>query len=184
VTDRAIFRESALAAYRRGAGNDVLPRLVSRRTVACAWILLVIVLATVALAWFVRVPSYVSGQGVVVPATTARDGNSATRVALFLPPQDTTPIRTGQPARVVVLSLSPIRATVVQVESDVAGPDAAERRLGLPEAPTTGPSRVVLLRLARSLPARYVASSAQAQVETGSQRALSLVPGLHSLVGQ
>ena len=119
-----------------------------------------------------------------MPASTARDGNPATRVALFLPPQHTTPIRIGQPARVVVLSLSPIRATVVHVESDVVGPDAAERRLRLPGAPTTGPSIVVLLRLAQSLPARYVASAVQAQVDTGSQRALSLVPGLHGLVGQ
>jgi hypothetical protein len=88
VAGRAIFRESAIEAYRRGAKRDSVPRLTSWPVIVCVWMSLGVLIAGTVLAWSVRIPSYLGASGVILEGTAA---------ALFLTPEQSARLRVGQP---------------------------------------------------------------------------------------
>jgi hypothetical protein len=188
VTHRVIFRESAIQSYRRGTAKDVVPRLTIRPVIVCLWLLLAVLMATAALAWTVRVPAYVSAQGTILP-NGARAGPSGgtTAAALFLPANQSAHVRVGQPVHAQVGSSGPSASgSVVRVEPGVIGPDTARTKYRFaPGADTVRqPWTVVIVRLGQSLPpAAYGGSLLTARVEAGSQRILTLFPGLGASVG-
>ena len=179
MANRTIFRESALAAYRRAAGRDVLPRLTSWPVVLCSWLLLAVLLAAVVLAWSVRVPSHVEGTGVVVDADDPSADGSV--VALFMPPEQSARVRPGQVVQGQLGGSGPsVRGEVATVEPAPIGPSRVRERFHLDNSSEilTEPSVVVLVRLSENLPHDvYAGSRVTAQVETGSQ------PVLRSLLG-
>src|ERR1043166_9124485 len=65
MADRIIYRETAIAAYKRGAEKDSLPRLISWPIVVSLWLLLGICIAAGFLARHVKVPAYIEGRGVI-----------------------------------------------------------------------------------------------------------------------
>lgn len=185
---RVIFRESAIQAYRRGTAKDIVPRLTFRPVIVCLWLLLAVLITTAALAWSVRVPAYVSAQGTILPnGARAGPGGETTAAALFLPADQSAHVRAGQSVHVQIGS-SGLSASgaVVRVEPGVTGPDAARTKYGFePGADTVRqPWTVVIVRLGQSLPpAAYGGSLLTARVEAGSQRILTLFPGLGASVG-
>jgi hypothetical protein len=184
VADRAIFRDSAIQAYRRGTTKDIVPRLTSRPAIACLWLLLAVLVAAAAVAWSVRVPAYVGAQGVILGAG---HGSGTTAAVLFLPPDQSARMRAGQPVHARIGSSGPsVLGAVARVEPGVIGPDTARARYRFqPGADLVRqPWRVVIVRLRQPLaPAAYGGSVLTAQVETGSQRLLALFPGLGTLGG-
>ena len=188
VADRVIFRERAIQAYQRGTAKDIVPRLTSWPIIVCLWILLALLLATVAVTWSVRVPFYVGAQGVILGnGAQAVPSGGRTAAALFLPPDQSAGIRVGQPVHAQIGSSGPSASGgVTRVEPGVIGPDAARARYGFePGADTVRqPWTVVIVRFGQSLPsAAYGGSLLTARVETGSQRLLALFPGLGRLIG-
>jgi hypothetical protein len=188
VADRAIFRESAVRAYQRGTAKDIVPRLTSRPTIICSWLLLAVLLAAAAVAWSVRIPAYVSGQGVILRSGAPVGPNGGrTSAALFLAPDQSVHLRVGQPVHTQIGSSAPSASGVVaRVEPGVIGPDTARAKYGF--EPGAGiirrPWTVVIVRLGQSLPqAAYSGSLLTARVEIGSQRLLALFPGLGGLLG-
>lgn len=189
MSDRAIFRERAIQAYQRGTAKDIVPRLTSWPTIVCLWILLALLLVTLAVAWSVRVPANVGAQGVILRGgaqTGISDGGTA--AALFLPLDQSAHLRVGQPVHAVIGSSSGASAsgTVARVEPGVTGPDTARAKYGFePGADAVRqPWIVVIVRLGQSLPpGAYGGSLLNAQVETGSQRLLAFFPGLGALMG-
>jgi hypothetical protein len=187
VPDRAIFRESALEAYRRRTERDIVPRLVSRPIIVCLWVLLGTLLAAVLVAWSIHVPSYVRASGVVSgPGKQSDPVAGEAAVVLFLPPDESARTRVGQPVDVQIGSSgTPLRGAIAKVEPGVIGPDAARRRYRFRGGADvlTQPSMVVLVRLGRALsPTAYGGSSLTARIEIGSQRLLALLPVLGKLV--
>lgn len=184
MADRAIFRESAVQAYRRGTTKDIVPRLTSWPAIACLWLLLAVLAAAAAVAWSVRLPAYVGAQGVILKAGP-RIGPAA--AALFLPPDQSAQLRAGQPVHARIGSSGPsVLGAVAGVEPGVIGPDAARARYrfepgaGLVRQPWT----VVTVRLEQPLPpAVYGGSILTARVEIGSQRLLTFFPVFGQLVG-
>jgi hypothetical protein len=174
---RAIFRESALEAYRRRSERDVVPRLASTPIIACAWLLVATLLAAALIAWSVRVPAYLGATGVLL-------GRDATAAVVFAPPERAAEIRAGQSVRVRIgSSANPVAGVVARVQPGLIGPDEARRRYGLAGV-ITEPSTGVLIRLRRSLsPRTYAGSRVTARVEAGSQRLGALIPGLGWLLG-
>jgi len=188
MTDRTIFRESAIAAYRRGTDKDTLPRLTSWPTIALFWLLLAGSVVAAVLAWSVRVPTYLAASGVILaraaPPAPANNGSAAsgTRAALFVPPDQSHRIRLGQSVHGQIGSSGAYVAGMVRrIEADVIGPTAIRHRYplaGSSEVPTN-PSRVVVVEIRRTLPpAAYAGSRWTANVRVGSQRLLSFFPGL------
>ena len=66
VPEHTIFRQSALTAYKRGMEKAVVPRLISWPIIVCLWLLLGVLLAAGFLAWYVQVPIYVDGPGIIL----------------------------------------------------------------------------------------------------------------------
>lgn len=185
--DRGIFRGSAIAAYQRSRNRDTLPRLTSWPTIAFFWVLLAGLLAAMVLAWSVRVPTYVAGSGVILPAGArlgaAKEGaaGSGTTAALFLTPDQSARVRVGQSVHGQVGSSGlHVAGTVRSIRPGVVGPDAVRRRYRLGSSEVVAqPARVVIVGIRRTLPpAAYAGSGWTAQVEVGAQRLLSFLPGL------
>lgn len=188
VADRAIFRERAIRAYQRGTAKDIVPRLTSWPIIVCLWILLALLLVTVAVAWSVRVPSYIGAQGVIL-RSGAQAGLSGgkTAAALFLSPDQSVGVRVGQLIHAQIGPSGPSASgAVVRIQPSVIGPDTARAVYGFEPGASIvrQPWAVVIVRLGQSLPpAAYGGSLLTAQVEIGSQRLLALFPGLGGLIG-
>jgi hypothetical protein len=188
VANRAFFRESAIEAYRQGTARDIVPRLSSWPVIASLWLLLAALVAATAVAWTVRVPAYVSAQGVILPSgAQAGSGGGKTAAALFLPPDQSGDIRAGQPIHGQIGSSGrSAEGAVIRVQRGVVGPETARTRYGFEPGAgiTREPWTVVIVRLGQSLrPAAYAGSELTARVETGSQRLLALFPGLGAAGG-
>jgi len=188
VADRAIFRDSAIQAYRRGTIKDIVPRLTSRPVIACVWLLLAVLVAAAAVAWSVRVPAYVGAQGVILRNDAqAGRGGEGMAAALFLPPDQSAHMRAGQPVHAQIGSSGlSVLGAVSMVEPGMIGPDAARAKYRFdPGADVVRqPWSVVIIRLRPSLPpAAYGGSVLTARVEIGSRRLLALFPGLGGLAG-
>ncbi|TJZ56810.1 hypothetical protein FCH28_04605 [Streptomyces piniterrae] len=188
MADRVIFRERAIQAYRQGTEKDFVPRLTLRPVIVCLWLLLAVLIVTTALAWFIRVPTYVGAQGTILQ-NDARSGRSGgtTAAALFLPADQPAHLRVGQAVHARIGSSGPSASgAVVRVEPGVISPDAARAKYRYePGADTVRqPWTVAIVRLRQSLPpATYGGSILTARVETGSQRLVTLFTGLGNPVG-
>jgi hypothetical protein len=188
VADRAIFRESAIQAYRRGTAKDIVPRLTSWPVIVCLWLLVAVLITTAAVAWTVRIPAYVGAQGVILhSATQAGLGGERAAAALFVSPDEPAHLHVGQPVQAQIGSSGQtVLGTVARIEPGLVGPDTARAQYGF--EPGAGfvrqPSAVVIVRLRQVLaPAAYSGSQLTARVQIGSQRLLALFPGLGGLAG-
>ena len=181
MAGRAIFRESAVEAYRRGARRDSVPRLTAWPLVVFAWLSLGALVAIAVVAWSVRVPSYVGGSGVILgPEDRPGETNRGTAAALFLTPQQSAHVRVGQAVHAQVGSSGMyVQGAIIAIEPGLIGPDAARNRYALPggEDVVTEPSRAVIVRLGEALsPEAYSGSRLAARVQIGSQRIFRILP--------
>src|SRR2546429_475543 len=71
VPNHPIFRNNAVKHYMQSRDKDSLPRFISLPIALFLWILLGLLLVVGGLAWYEQIPSYVSGNGVVLNATSA-----------------------------------------------------------------------------------------------------------------
>lgn len=182
MAQRVIFRENAIQAYRRGTAKDIVPRLTLRPVIVCLWLLLAVLIAATALAWSVRVPSYVGAQGTILPnGSRSAPGGGTTAAALFLPADQSAHVRVGQSVHGQIGSSGPSASgAVVRVEPGVMSPDTARAKYRFePGADTVRqPWKVVIVQLEHSLPPdAYGGSFLTARLETGSQRLLTLFSG-------
>ena len=187
MPEHTIFRQSALTAYKWGKEKAAVPRLISWPIIVCLWLLLGVLVATAFLAWYVQVPTYVDGPGIILaPADMPQPEYGETLALMFLPPDQLAHVRVGQPADVQIGSVH-VRGTIANVEPGIMSPDTARKRYRLDSAGAlliTQPSTVVIIRLGTALPASdYAGSLLSARVETGSQRLLALLPGLGEFLG-
>ena len=180
MPERSIFRQTAIEAYRRGGEKDVIPRLVSRPITVCRWLLLAVLIAAVALAWWVRVPTFVQAPGVILGPVEDQALGPQTVAVLLLPPDSATQVGVGRPVRLQAGSSgTDTRGAVTAVEPGVLTPETARQRF-----PALGPDLVmqpsVVVRVRMDGPPSGSAAGTRitAQVETGAQRLIALLPGL------
>lgn len=188
MAGRAIFRETALEAYRRRTNRDVVPRLTYWPIIICMWVLLAVLLGTVAGAWSVRVPTYVSASGVILASGEVPRATGGVTAALFVPPDQSDRLRVGQPVHGQVGSSGKYAAgKVAAIESGVIGPDGARDRYRI-DGPTdviTQPSHVVILRLDELPRSTGIGGSRlDARIQVGSQPLLALFPVLGKVFGE
>jgi hypothetical protein len=190
VPKRNIFRGKALQYYAASRQKDVLPRLVSPPVFVFFRILLVLLLVAGVTSWLTRVPTYVVASGVVLDRGSAQGqqaGDQAIAV-VFLPASHASQVHTGQSILLQIgLSGTQLTYRVEHIEPGILSPSAARQRYGLDSATSqlvAGPSLVLTVNLGPAFPAhQYAGSLVNAQLQVGSQRVLSLLPGLGQWIG-
>lgn len=186
---RFLFREHALAQYQQRQQRAMLPRLVSPPVFLCSWILLSLLVLAAGLAWWAQVPIFVSGSG-VLQAQYADSPFEGTQVMalLFLPTSEANQVRVGQSVQLQLASTDlQFTGTVSQIEPGAISPIEARQRydlVGEAAASLTQPSMVVIVKPATVLAAStYAGSLVEAQIQAGTRRVLTLVPGMDQLIG-
>ncbi len=182
VPKRQIFRESAIQHYIKNREKDVLLRILPLPMAVFLWVLLSILFMAGLFAWSERIPTYVSGAGIVQKSDT---GNSSTAM-VFLPTGPSTTVHVGEPVRVQIGSLQ-VQGKVIKVETAIMSPAQARTQFQLQGNMAylvTQPSLVALVGFNTTIPASiYAGSLLNAQVEVGSQRILSQLPWIGQLIG-
>ncbi|MTD53752.1 hypothetical protein [Amycolatopsis pithecellobii] len=184
---RPIFRPRAIEEYRRRTEKDIVPRLVGRPIIVCAWILLVLLVGAAALAWSIRIPTYLSAPGLVVGPQELRAADAGAAAVLFLPPDQSSQVLVGRTVKMRIGSSDTYaQGAIAQVESGAISPEAARERYRVEVGSDliTEPSVVATVRLGQALPAvTYAGSRITAEVDSGSQRLLALLPGFARAAG-
>ena len=158
VPEHTIFRQSAITAYKRGMEKAVVPRLISWPIIVCVWLLLGVLIATGFLAWYLQVPTYVNGSGIILARGDMLQPAYGEMVAVvFLPPDQAAHLRVGLPVDVQIGSAGVlVHSTIAQVQPGVTSPDTARQRYrleGVGALRVTQPSIVVIIKLGTKLPA-------------------------------
>jgi hypothetical protein len=149
------------------------------------WILLGLLLLAGGVAWWGEVPTYVSGSGMLLPPPA---GSTTVMCLIFLPATHPLQLRTGLPIQVRLGTTGTLGSAHIEtVEPGIISPSEARQRYALggnADQIITQPSITLLARVGPPFSAPlYAGSIVSAQVQTGSQRVLSLLPGLTSLIG-
>lgn len=180
---RSIFRDQAIKGYIERRDKDVLPYLVAPPVFVFLWILLGLLLTAGLLAWLAQVPTYVAGSGVILEQQPPSTSGQHEAIALiFFPALSTSQVRAGLPVQVQLGSTGPTLTTKIdQVEPGILSPSAARTRYALDSSVSqllTQPVVAVEVRLGPTISAQmYARSVVSAQVQVGSRRVLSLLPG-------
>ena len=188
MPEQTIYREAAIQAYRRGLDKDVIPRLISWPIITCSWLLLAILLVATLTAWYVQVPEFVEGQGIILAGGgLTRSADAAPVAVVFLPPDRAAQLQVGQPVDLQIgAGETHLRGTIANVDAAMLSPEAARRAYHLDAAGApliTRPSVVAVIDLPTTWSAApYAGRPVPARAEVGSRRLLALVPGLERLV--
>jgi len=187
--DRSIFRKRALDKYMQRRELHVILRLVSPRMFVFLWALLLLSIGAAALVWSIQEPVIVQGKGVVVqPKAANGKTGKAIVVLIILPPDQQANLRVGQPVTINITSANiTFTSTIQNVEAGVMSPAAITTQLNLPiplAQTLSGPSVVALAPVEpMSLAQTYLGSQCQAQIQIGTQSALSMLPGVNNIPG-
>ena len=110
--------------------------------------------------------------------------HAETVVALFVSATQVSSIHVGQVAMVQIGSTkTQFTSQIVKIEPTVTSPSTIHQRYGAATNVVVEPSIVVLIQFKDVSSSQYIGSFVVATVKTGSQRILSLFPGIGRLVG-
>ena len=182
----AIFREQALEQYIKRQNKDVLPMFITPPIFLCLWILLGLMLLASFLAWWVKVPTFTESSGIVITQEQA-DGSSTLAILVFLPAAYQHQANIGAEAQIQIGTTGTrIESHIQSVGTTILSPDAARRQYGLYNGTgrvITEPSIPLILSGAgMHLAQVYKGSQVTAQVQIGSQRVITLLPGMSALM--
>ncbi|HEX7677277.1 MAG TPA: hypothetical protein VF713_04085 [Thermoanaerobaculia bacterium] len=187
---RSIFRADVYKRYLEGKEKAVLPKLVSPPVFAVCWVLVGLLFIGAGLAWFARVPTFASGDAVIVHKQFELSNRTDDVVAVaFFPPETFPRLRVGE--RVFLRqeqSGERLERSIIAVPTRLSSPEAAIREFGLSDGAAqriTKPVAVAVIRFGpapEGLPAEaYVGSVYRAEMQTGSRRVMSLLPTIGRL---
>ncbi len=185
----SIFRAEAIKSYRERQEKAVLPHLMAPPIFLFLWILLGLLLTVGLLAWSEQIPTYVEGDGIVLKQQPASAARQPAAVALiFLPATSAPKVRAGLPVQLQLGSTGPaVTSRIDGVEPGMLSPSAVRTRYALAcsvSETLIEPVVVVSVRLGPDVPYQmYAGSVVSAQVQVGSRRVLSLLPGLDRWLG-
>ncbi|HEY5002286.1 MAG TPA: hypothetical protein VII61_03995 [Ktedonobacteraceae bacterium] len=187
TVDRSIFRKRALDKYMQRKELHVILRLVSPRMFLFLWVLLLLSVGAGAIVWSIQQPIIVQGKGVVVQPKTANGKIGKTIVVLIIiPPDQQANLKVGQPVSINIAAANiTFNSTIQTIENGVMSPAAITTQLNLPiplAQTLSGPSIVALAPVEpMSLAQTYLGSQCQAQIQIGTQSALSILPGINTI---
>lgn len=179
-----IFRNEAVEQYRQRRDKTTLPKFIPFPVMFLLWILLALLLVAGGMAWYERIPVYMTVGGTVLDQHSqgAKD-HAETVAALFLSTTQMKQVHVGQAETVQIgPAKTQFMATVVRLEPTVTSPQTLRQRYGAAASVVTGPSIVALIQFKDVSSGSYVGSFVVATTQIGSQRIISLFPGVGSLV--
>lgn len=179
--NRSIFRRNAVEHYIQNQEKQVLPRFISPRVFVYWWLLLLLLITGSTALWSIQLPTYVSGQAIIIEETDAGKANKVGRLLLFLPASKVDALALDQ---VVLITLDPenqrLPGRIIHVEEAVLSPQSAQQRFNLPAATVTKPVAVAIVQMTNFPPAKlaneYVGGLYPAQISVGVQRMVMLLP--------
>lgn len=198
TNNKSIFRSDAVQRYIEARQKAILPRFVRPRMFVFMWLLLGLLVASGMTAWMTQVPIYVQGVGVVVhdrvlssESENENKNEDQMAVVAFLPPEQLSHLHSGQTLFLHLTEQERVSRSIVAVEPEIISPAAAQKAFGLTEGAAIAirqPSAVVevpLQPLPNDWPASvYAGSVYQVEVEVGSRRLVSLLPGVGDFFGE
>ena len=182
---RAIFRERAIQRHLYRQEKHVLPGFISPPVFLFLWIIIGLSLVLFLLAWNTRLPVYISGTGIIV-----RSPQSDHMIALLLlPSEQLHAIHRGQPVQLQVGSDDQLASyTITSVAPMLLSPDQIRHQYHLDGtlAPLVTQPAVAIEVALDTTPAtsQYLGSVVKAEVQIGSQRVLSVLPLVGSMIGE
>jgi hypothetical protein len=187
MSERSIFRESAIKRYQQRQEQGTLLRVTYPPVLIFFWIFLLLLAGAGGFVGSIQVPTLVQSQGVVIE----QGGQTETAMiaVLFFLPEQLTDLHSGLPA-LVSIGPTPINVsgTVEHVDTVIISPNQARSRFNLQGGLAqviTGPSITVTIFIGLATSKHmYAGSLCNAQIQTGSQSALSLLPGFNQLIGK
>jgi len=188
-----LFRQQALEYYVQSREKAILPRLARPPVFLLLWTLLSLAALAMTVAWFGRVPVYISGSGIVIEHTIIQNGQSVNMpIALvFVPaaPAHALPLHAGTPVLLQIGTQGQsFTTTVDEVEPAVLSPDEIQKRYApgsRVSSMITGPSMIVSVQLGPAFASQgYAGSLVNAQVQVGSTSVLSSLFGSAQLAGE
>jgi len=186
TSERSIFRESAIKRYHERQEQGILLHVAYPPALIFLGIFLLLLLGATGFVCSIQVPILVQSQGVVVEHKVPGPDGTAVVAVLFLSPNQLTNLHVGQPALVSIGSTSTnVSGTVEHVDTTIVSPDQARSNFNLQGGLAqviTGPSITVTISIGLAASNQmYAGSLCNAQIQTGSQSVLSLLPGFDQL---
>ena len=180
--DRSIFRSRAIEKHAQRQELQVMLRLVSPPMFKLLWVLIFLTVCAGVLVSFIQEPIMVEGKGIVVQRKAANAKSAPDIVVLLLlPPDKQASLKAGQTVNISLASTNiTFTSTIEKVEGVMSPNDIGTAiNLSAPLAQTiAGPSTVATAHVEpMSLAKTYLGSQCQAQVQIGSESALTLLPG-------
>ncbi len=211
--NQPLFRSNAVKHYMQGREKHTFPRFVSLPITIFLWILLSLFIAAGMLVWSEEIPMYVTTQGIVIvhaatqpatsksqpatsksqPATsksqpaTSKPQPATAMAVFFFPPAQAGNLHPGMPIRLHIgPSGSLLNSQIASIQPGVMSPATIRTLFQSKNSvlPITQPSTVVIVKLDPALATAYEGSTVIADVQVGSQRLISLLPGIGSLFGE
>ena len=146
------------------------------------------------LIWFEKVPTYITGSGIIAQSSVSSLQDTGTTAIILLPSSNVEHLRTGlagsdieqlQAGLPIQVQIDPaesgsvFNSRVVAVSPNPLSPDKIHQQYGLTVA---GPAFVVIAAFGPAMSGKlYAGSLVQARLQIGSQSLLSLFPLLNSL---
>jgi hypothetical protein len=195
--DRSMFRDRAIEKYFQRQERHNILQLVSPPMWTFLWILLLLLLVATLLSWYIQVPITTSGEGIVIEqtATSGVHSESGIVILLLMAPDQASALRSGEPVNMTITSTivgthssNILNGSIEQVIAGMMSPTTIRSEFSIP-APLadniSGPSVVAIARVEPATVAdMYLGSLGQAEVQTGSERVLSLMPGIANFLTQ
>jgi len=184
--DRSIFRPRAIEKHVQRQELQVMLRLVSPPMFRFLWVLLLLTICAGVLASFIQEPVVVEGKGIVVQRKAANAKSAPDIVVLLLlPPDKQASLKVGQSVSISIASTNITFTSTIEKVEGVMSPNeiSTGANLSVPLAQTVaGPSTVATAHVEpMSLAKTYLGSQCQAQIQIGSESALTLLPGYVNL---
>jgi hypothetical protein len=187
---RPLFREQAMQQYMQRREKDILPRLVRPPTFLFCWFFFALLVCAGLIAWEEKIPVFVNGTGVVsAESHQAASGNSEIGTTVFLPASSSQQIHHGSSGLIQFGNTGQsFSGRVLRIEPGVLSPTQAQSRYQLScNATRTFTEPMIAVDMSLKLPSSlHIApgTTVQAQMQTGSRRILSLLPGVDGLIGE
>ena len=186
MSKRSLYRQNALEHYKQQREKDILPQLVSPPVFLCLWLLFTLMLTAGVVAWCEQVPITISAGGIILNSTTP--STTASQAVVFIPASQAAHLKVGMPISITILATGQqISTTIAAVQAENISPSAARQQYQLGDSAANlvpGPSVVVQVQLGAAVPIKtYAGSVLSANIQVGSQRLLSLLPGISGLIG-
>lgn len=184
--NRTLFRQKAWDAYVSKQEQTVLPRFVTPPVFVFLWLFCGLLLVAGGLAWWIEVPTYTAGSGILLQQPGALpSGKTEVMALIFLPASHVLSLQKGTAIQLQIdQSGSSGSGRIERVEPGLVSPQEARERYTLTGAAAlliTRPSMVVFASVPPPLSAPlYVGSLVSTQVPIGTQHLLPLLFGPHN----